>query len=151
MSCDTDLIYIGDGGLSEEVQEQFAMYQREQTILLHAEVIDAQFYEYILGNHMNRQDEARDVIRSADARFRNIPRIPPRDTKKRAKGTITLDNERYLRYMGEIQITKKDLPADEKVNRVAQISEAELPLLEQIRAGVNFKIIRREGKTNEAN
>ncbi len=72
MSCDTDLIYIGDGGLSEEVQEQFAMYQREQTILLHAEVIDAQFYEYILGNHINRQDEARDVIRSADARFRNI-------------------------------------------------------------------------------
>lgn len=151
MSCDTDLIYIGDGGLSEEVQEQFAMYQREQTILLHAEVIDAQFYEYILGNHINRQDEARDVIRSADARFRNIPQIPPRDTKERAKGTITLDNERYLRYIGEIQITKKDLPADEKVNRVAQISEAELPLLEQIRAGVNFKIIRREGKTNEAN
>ncbi len=33
----------------------------------------------ILGNHTNRQDDAKDVLRSADARFRKIPYIPVRD------------------------------------------------------------------------
>ena len=84
-------------------------------------------------------------------RFRKIPQVPPRNTKERKKGTVTLDNERYLRYMGEIQITKKDLPSNEKVNRVAQVSQKDLPLLEQIRAGVNFKIIEKEGKENGTN
>ena len=115
---------------------------------LHIDVIDHEFCEYVLGNHTNRQDDARDVLRSADARFRKIPYIPVRDTNERKKGSVTLDNEKYCRYMGEIQITKRDLPADEKVNRVARVIEEELPLLEQIHAGVNFKLIKKEKKAN---
>ncbi len=42
-------------------------------------------------------------------------------TNERKKGSVTLDNEQILRYMGEIQIMKRDLPADEKVNRVARV------------------------------
>ncbi|HCB26919.1 MAG TPA: DUF871 domain-containing protein [Enterococcus sp.] len=147
-ACQTDLVYIGDGGLSEEVREQFLIYQQEQSILLHIDVIDHEFCEYVLGNHTNRQDDARDVLRSADARFRKIPYIPVRDTNERKKGSVTLDNEKYCRYMGEIQITKRDLPADEKVNRVARVIKEELPLLEQIHAGVNFKLIKKEKKAN---
>lgn len=147
-ACQTDLVYIGDGGLSEEVREQFLIYQQEQSILLHIDVIDHEFCEYVLGNHTNRQDDARDVLRSADARFREIPYIPVRDTNERKKGSVTLDNEKYCRYMGEIQITKRDLPADGKVNRVARVIEEELPLLEQIHAGVNFKLIKKEKKAN---
>lgn len=146
MSCGTDLVYIGDAGLSEEVQTQFSLFQKEQTIMLHVEALDEEFYEYILGKHTNRQDEARDVIRSADARFRNIPQIPPRQTGERLKGTVTLDNERYLRYMGEIQLTKTDLPADEKVNLVASVTEKDLPLVQQIRAGMNYQLISKEGR-----
>ena len=52
------------------------------------------------------------------------------------KGSITLDNEKYLRYMGEIQLTKYDLPADEKVNVVAKVIKEELPLINQIKAGM---------------
>ena len=147
-ACQTDLIYIGDAGLSEQVQEQFSFYQKEQGILLHVEVIDSQFYKYVLGEHTNRLDEARDVIRSADARFREIPYIPIRETSERKKGSVTLDNEKYLRYMGEIQLTKRDLPADEKVNRVAQVVKEEWPLLEQIHAGDKFKLIQKEKKEN---
>lgn len=151
ISCGTDLVYIGDGGLSDDSKEQFATYQKENTILLHVEAIDPKLYEYILGDHTNRQDEARDVIRSAQARFKKIPPISPNDTQERLKGTVTLDNEKYLRYMGEIQITKKDLPADEKVNRVAKVCQSDLPLLAHIHAGMNFKIMSKEGKSNETN
>lgn len=80
--------------------------------MLHTEPVDEEFYEYIR-KHTNRQDDARDVIRSVDARFREIPPIPARNTATRMKGSITLDNESIC-AMGEIQLTKYDLPADEK-------------------------------------
>ena len=85
LASNTDIVYIGDAGLSENVQEQFASFQKEQTVLLHTEPVDEEFYEYILGKHTNRQDDARDVIRSADARFREIPPIPARNTATRMK------------------------------------------------------------------
>lgn len=146
LASNTDIVYIGDAGLSENVQEQFASFQKEQIVLLHTEPVDEEFYEYILGKHTNRQDDARDVIRSADARFREIPSIPARNTATRMKGSITLDNEKYLRYMGEIQLTKYDLPADEKVNVVAKVIKEELPLINQIKAGMNYQFIRKEGR-----
>ena len=119
--------------------------------MLHTEPVDEEFYEYILGKHTNRQDDARDVIRSADARFREIPPIPARNTATRMKGSITLDNEKYLRYMGEIQLTKYDLPADEKVNVVAKVIKEELPLINQIKAGMKIKMskINLENLTTE--
>ncbi|PQD09187.1 DUF871 domain-containing protein [Enterococcus faecium] len=146
LASNTAIVYIGDAGLSENVQEQFASFQKEQTVLLHTEPVDEEFYEYILGKHTNRQDDARDVIRSADARFREIPPIPARNTATRMKGSITLDNEKYLRYMGEIQLTKYDLPADDKVNVVAKVIKEELPLINQIKAGMNYQFIRKEGR-----
>jgi hypothetical protein len=44
----------------------------------------------------------------------------------------------YLRYMGEIQLVKHALPADEKVNVVAQVIEKDRPLIQQIKAGQKF-------------
>lgn len=70
--CKTDLIYIGDAGLSERVQQQFATYQNNRMISLQVEVLDEELIELVLGTHVNRQDEARDVIRSADARFKKF-------------------------------------------------------------------------------
>lgn len=51
---------------------------------------------------------------------------------KRPKGTITSDNERYLRYEGELEITKKDLPEDERVGIVDKVADFDLPLLDII-------------------
>ncbi|MGM9903432.1 hypothetical protein A5844_001824 [Enterococcus sp. 10A9_DIV0425] len=146
LACGTDLVYIGDEGISSDVREQFAYYQENDGILLHVEKIDPQYGEYILGEHTNRQDEARDVIRSADARFREIPTITQKHTKERKRGMVTLDNDKYLRYMGEIQLMKVDLPADEKVNCVAQVITQDLPLIQQIHAGTTYKFICKEGR-----
>lgn len=144
-SCGTDLIYIGDGGLSLTTQEQFSYYKETGGILLHVTLLDPTFGPIILGTHTNRQDEAKAVVRSADARFREIPPIPARLTDERKIGTVTLDNEAYLRYMGEIQLMKEDLPADEKVNCVARVISADLPLIQQIHAGMIYKFKCKEG------
>lgn len=43
LASNTDIVYIGDAGLSEHVQEQFASFQKEQTVLLHTEPVDEVF------------------------------------------------------------------------------------------------------------
>ncbi len=43
LASNTDIVYIGDAGLSEHVQEQFASFQKEQTVLLHTEPVDEEF------------------------------------------------------------------------------------------------------------
>lgn len=134
---DTDKVYIGDNGLSEGVRRQFSSYIKEETIQLKVEALDEQV-AYILGEHVNRQDEARDVIRSAEARFKKIPHVVPLKMRERSEGAVTIDNVNYLRYMGEIQLVKHALPADEKVNVVAQVIEKDRPLIQQIKAGQKF-------------
>ncbi|EPI01446.1 hypothetical protein D920_00482 [Enterococcus faecalis 13-SD-W-01] len=146
MQCSTDLVYIGDGGLTEYVQEQFRAYQEEQLILLTVKPVAKENYTYILGKHVNRQDEARDVIRSAEARFKEIPHIPQNQTIERTKGSVTVDNENYLRYMGEIQIVKNPLPADERVNVAAKIIDSDIALIDHIHAGTNYQLMSKEGK-----
>lgn len=134
---DTDKVYIGDSGLSKTVLDQFSRYFNEETILLHVKPYDEQI-EAVLGDHINRQDEARDVIRSAEARFKERKHIPALPARVRDVGMVTIDNNKYLRYMGEIQIMKRPLTADDKVNVVGRVIEKDRPLIQQIKAGQKF-------------
>ncbi|UUV98758.1 DUF871 domain-containing protein [Vagococcus luciliae] len=136
----TDYIYIGDGGLSEVTQSQFKEFLQNDTLTLHVNTIDEEFSFLFLGQHHNRQDEARDVVRSANARFKQIPDIPPKKNLPRLKGSVTLDNHAYLRYMGELQITKADLPKDDKVNVVAHVIKKDIPLIDHIKAGMSYEL-----------
>ena len=51
----------------------------------------------------------------------------------RKAGSITIDNGRYSRYSGEIQIVIEDLPLDERVNVIARIPAKYLALLPLIK------------------
>ena len=147
--CAVDAVYIGDGIVTPASLKQFSSYLADQTVLLRTKDIGSAYYQHILGEHESRQDEARDVIRSANARFAEVPLISPETAQKRVVGAVTIDNQDYLRYMGEIQICKRILPADDKVNVAAQVIEEDLPLLQQIKAGMRFKIERDERNDND--
>ena len=56
----------------------------------------------------------------------------------RNRGTITIDNEKYLRYSGEIQIMKENFEADERVNVIGHINEGYESILECISRGKKF-------------
>lgn len=47
--------------------------------------------------------------------------IESEQTEARPVGTVTIDNEKYGRYMGEIQVTLVDLPKDEKSIRLHEL------------------------------
>ncbi|WEB30972.1 MupG family TIM beta-alpha barrel fold protein [Lactobacillus mulieris] len=124
-----DHVYIGDCDLSEESFEQFSEYLDKKAILLHLTRKNS-----ILVKHSwhQRADLSRDVVRLEEGRIRQLFSQVELKSGKRPKGTITSDNERYLRYEGELEITKKDLPEDERVGIVDKVADFDLPLLDII-------------------
>lgn len=93
--------------------------------------------------HENRPDSAEDVIRSTKARscLLDTDIICPHDNILRSIGCITIDNKDYLRYSGELQIVKKILPPDNRVNVVGTIYADDLILLNYIDDEKKFKFI----------
>jgi hypothetical protein len=139
---ETDKVLIGDHSLKETSLHSFN-YLSERIITLQVQTtVDVSTTPFFHHVHTNRMDPARDVIRSVESRkdemTRNevIERIHPTE---RLTGSITIDNELYGRYAGELQITKRNLPSDKRVNVVGQIIDEDLPLLDFIGPGVKFQ------------
>ncbi|WML51410.1 MupG family TIM beta-alpha barrel fold protein [Neobacillus sp. PS3-12] len=138
-----DDVYIGDLGITNQTFDQFFEYLCHQTILLHAASINEKYDSYIYNDHQNRKDVSRDVVRSEKSRmFNQTQDIQPDNTVIRKRGSITIDNNRYPRYKGELHLVKDELPSDEKVNVIGEIAEKDVPLLHYIEAGTKFKIDR---------
>lgn len=134
-----DKVLIGDITLSDDSLEQFAAFH-EGEILLRAQAL---METGLMGVQTNRWDAARDCIRSMESRQYGLigtHLLKPNNTIARDRGSITVDNERYGRYQGELQITKRDLPADDKVNVVGKVIVEDLNLLPYIKGGMKFKI-----------
>lgn len=142
--CFVDEVYIGDEKLLLETINQFEMYQKNDLILLHSFFYYQDFKELLVGIHTNRMDSARDVVRSQEARFKEIPPIKQINTITRSIGSITLDNDLYGRYAGELQIVKRDLPADSRVNVLGKVIDKDLDLIKWIKAGQKYQFIRKD-------
>lgn len=96
--------------------------------------------EILSGIHTNRMDPGEYVIRSQEARLRKTQPIVKKQPMERKKYFITIDNEGYLRYEGELQIMKKDHAPDERVNVVGDATQAGL-LIDLIKPGTSFRLI----------
>jgi hypothetical protein len=139
-----DKVLIGDVRMSENGLEQFSAFD-QHVFLLRAKpfVQDDILQKDITSVQTNRIDAARVVIRSRESREYGLVDkrfLVPNHTIIRKRGSITVDNVLYGRYQGEIQIVKRDLPADEKVNVIGKIIDEDLPLLSFVKGGAKFKI-----------
>ncbi|MDQ0156288.1 DUF871 domain-containing protein [Robertmurraya andreesenii] len=136
-----DDVYVGDPGISDATCQQFNEFLQRKILLLHASSINKKWDSYIFKDHQNRLDVSRDVIRSEQSRIIHKQNdIQPENNIARRKGSITIDNHLYLRYKGELQIVKRELPADAKVNVIGQVIDKDLPLLDFIEDGTKFII-----------
>ncbi|WP_373836142.1 DUF871 domain-containing protein [Jeotgalibaca arthritidis] len=144
--CLVDKIYVGDPTIKEATIQQFSSYLLHDTISFHAVSLgDNEDIARTGGQHTNRMDAARDVIRSQEGRLRNANQTIAKGTiMKRSTGSITIDNDAYGRYRGEVQITKRNLPEDDRVNVVGRIAEDELFLLDYCGPGQRFEIVWEE-------
>lgn len=89
--------------------------------------------------YTQRTDEARDAIRASESRLiLKGEKIKPFNTVDKNYGDITIDNELYMRYMGELQILKTSQKADYRTNVVASIAKNHVYLLKYIDGGKKF-------------
>ncbi len=145
-SCFTDKVLIGDPTATDEQLELLA-FLGKKIIPLRIKTEHWPRPKLLDRPLTNRMDPARDVIRAVESRsFASTgdKQIVPQNQKERTTGTITIDNELYGRYAGELQIANNPLPRDEKVNCIGSVINEDLPLLSHIKAGQKFQFIVRD-------
>jgi uncharacterized protein len=125
-------VYIGDPEVSEALLRKLIDFDEQHCV--EVRIIGFQEGEFRL-----RPDLSRDVLRFMDTRSGES--IPPMNTEARLTGSITIDNDRYGRYRGEVQIALWDLPADERVNVVGRVVEDDWLLLSYLKPGQKVKLI----------
>ena len=95
------------------------------------------------GIHHARPDCPETAIRSQSSREMAAigPAIPPRKSSGRRRFDITIDNENYCRYSGELQLLLCDLPADHRVNIAAHICPEDSGKAARILPGMDFVLV----------
>lgn len=125
-----DLVFTRDDGCSDEQEQLIYRMQKDGILYLPIRLLenDQGFYQRIW---TVREDSPCKLARLLESREYATAgkRIEPKNCIERTAGSITIDNERYLRYSGEIQIMREDFPASEKVNVIGKLEKEYLPLL----------------------
>lgn len=146
LSAETDKVLIGDHSAAEEQLQLLSIVENRIVPLRFSPSIPPP-NRWLKQVHTNRMDPARDVIRSVESRSyaqMGDSSIQPENQQTRKKGAVTMDNELYGRYAGELQIALHDLPKDKRVNVLGHIVEEDLCLLPLIKAGQKFQLFVRD-------
>lgn len=138
-----DEVLVGDIEMNEESLERLDNWIENRVISLPIDSLYGDVPSVFNDEHINRPDVAADVIRSSQSRIvlKDETIEPLNSNVERPVGTITIDNRDYGRYSGEIQVMKKDLPADERVNVLGKITSEAIPLLPFIKGRTKFTFI----------
>lgn len=151
-NCGVEEVFIGDPEISEESLKKFEAYEIRRKILLKAKSqLDISPYPFLKTTFKNRPDEAEAVIRFSETRSQIAGLVKKENCQIRSLGSITMDNEAYGRYMGEVQITKIDLPLDEKVNVLGYIAQEDLGLLAYCTGQQTIQLQWEKGEENGLN
>lgn len=134
---DTDIVIIGDFGLKDTTFKQFSNYQNGY-IEIPCE-IKPQYESFLDYIHHDRFDNSEFFIRSSESiyKYKITYQIPLDNTIERKPGDICVSNKDYLRYNGELEVMKKDLPADTRVNVVGQVDTKYLDFIDE-NIGIKF-------------
>lgn len=130
-ALDVDFIIIGDGAPTREELQAVATIQSDE-IVFHAQLLsnDLTTAEILSRKFTRRADVAKSVIRAVEGReyLKELDgKIPSEEPAiERSFGDVTIDNENFGRYAGEVQIVQDVLPADGRVNIAAHILDEEI-------------------------
>lgn len=138
--CSTDIGMVGDIDISDEAYRGIQELS-EGYVTLKARILPE--YRFIADTiHHDRPDSSEYVIRSQESRtYASQGKLfPAQPCGPRNRGSISVGNEKYLRYSGELEIARKDLEPEEKVNIVGQVLPESLQYLDYITDGLGFKL-----------
>ncbi len=139
MKGGTDLVLFGDAIASiDELDSLSGIRPDVARLPIRLSANDSEATTYLSGIHHNRLDPAEYVIRSEESRMIKKSQVSPANCINRNAYSVTIDNNGYGRYEGELQIVKKDLPADPRVNILGSSREGRL-LIDMLGPGDAFE------------
>lgn len=143
-----DFIIIGDGQPTQEELQAVAAIQSDEVIMCAQLLTDDPTVTEILSRTFTRRaDVSKSVIRAVEGRqyLKDLAAEIPADEniRERTFGDVTIDNENFGRYAGEVQIVQDVLPADGRVNIAAHILDEEIFLAGYLkpRRSFSFKFV----------
>lgn len=139
-----DQVYVGDPELELSEQKRIERFLKEG--VLEVPCILNKGYESLYDQvFTNRLDSPKGLIRAAESRAYSVSSnrmVKPEGMRPRWRGTITMDNENYLRYAGEIMILRTDHPQDARVNVIGTVRKNYIPILDLIERGAQFVLTK---------
>ncbi len=124
-SC--DVVLIGDVDVEERDWKDIQCLSQDY-VELKADILSP--YEFVRDIiHHDRPDSSEYVIRHEN------------HSQVRKQGSISTSNENYLRYMGELEIARVDLPGEDRVNIIGQVHDSCMKYLPYIQKGLGVKLI----------
>lgn len=138
-----DGVFLADPGISEKEAERIAVFCREGVLSVPANL--RKEYETLYDRVFTcRVDSPKWLIRFQESREYSCAGLPtqPDGCDDRPRGSVTMDNLNYGRYSGEVQLIRDDLPADARVNVIGSVPQPWLPLVDLIRGGQKFRLVR---------
>ena len=140
-----DGVFLADPGISEREAEWIDLFCREDLISIPAKLNPG--YEHLYDRVFTcRIDSPKWLVRFQESRIYSCigTAVEPENCITRGVGAITIDNKNYGRYTGEVQMIRSPLEADFRVNVVGQVCENALLLMDCIKGGQKFRLVRQE-------
>lgn len=137
-----DGVFLGDPGLSQTESDRISRYCRENILSIPAE-LNPDYHHLYDKVFTCRVDSPKWLVRFQESRQYSCPgaRVEPAACTTRSRGCITIDNENYGRYSGELQMIRSDLKADSRVNVIGQVEESAMLLMDCIKGGQKFMLV----------
>lgn len=138
-----DGIFLADPGLSPKEEDRIRRFCRDGVIRVPAELAGG--WEHLYHRVLTcRVDSPGRLIRVQESREYSCQGTATGawNCVERPPGAITLDNQLYGRYAGEVQIIRSHLQADRRVNVIGQVPANGLLLLDRIPGGGKFMLVR---------
>lgn len=134
IAANTDMILVGDTYINESTQKVMKNFQ-EGFVSLKAEA-PAELRGKVLHDRIDASDFVYRVLGTRGSALLG----GEVSTTTRAVGEINQANVRYGRYQGEIEITKEELPADERQNVVGYLLPSEIAVFTALPEGYGIRL-----------
>ena len=138
-----DGVFLADPGISAAEAQRIARYRETEIISVPAKLEEsyAHLYDRVF---TCRVDSPKWLVRFAESRIYSCQGqiVEAKNCAPRHRGAITIDNCGYGRYSGEVMMIRQDLPADPRVNVIGFVPENAHLLMDNIRRGQQFTLVR---------
>ena len=139
-ACGINGIYFGDAYASSEEISILNMHNCDE-VLLKLKLNDLNNnYDYLFDKSFKVRPDLNNYILRVSS-LRSSEEILSFNTIDRKRYDVTLDNSKFKRYAGEINIVLQNLPKDERVNVIGNVDATDL-IINDLKQGKRFKFIK---------